>query len=119
MTWFYKPEPVDLSEFEPTNTEYTDEQLEAYADAMLKEDIKANGNKNHILFKEHLAARARREIKVGAGVVDDVITAHLPKSERPGVVAGDGQMMYNRTHPKGRKVNSREQRLRHGASYYR
>lgn len=31
----------------------------------------------------------------------------------------DGQRMYNRTHPAGRKVNSLEARKRHGASYYR
>jgi hypothetical protein len=48
-----------------------------------------------------------------------MITAHLPKSDRPGVTAGDGQMMYNRTHPRGRKVNSVEQRKRNGASWYR
>ena len=119
MAWIVKPEPVDLSTFDPNSSDYTSDQLEAYADAMLKEDIKENGNQNHILFKEHLAARARREIKVGSGVVDDMITAHLPKSERPGVTAGDGQMLYNRTHPRGRKVNSREQRAKNGASYYR
>jgi hypothetical protein len=119
MAWIVKQEPVDLSEFDPDSSDYSSEQLEAYADAMLRKDIKENGNQKHILFKEHLAARARREIKVGSGVADDIITAHLPKSQRPGVTSGDGQMMYNRTHPRGRKVNSLEQRKRNSASFFR
>lgn len=120
--WYTKPEEVDLSEFNPDG-DYTDRQLEAYADAMLKEDIKASGNVNNILFEEHLAARRRREVYARSqdsnGTVDEAITTGLPKTNRPGVHAGDGQMMYNRTHPSGRKVNSKEQRLRNGASYYR
>jgi hypothetical protein len=59
MAWITKQEPVDLSEFKPESSEYSSDQLEAYADAMLKEDIKENGNKHHILFREHLDERLR------------------------------------------------------------
>lgn len=119
MAYYYKPLEVDLSEFEEDRTDYTNAELEAYTDALLRQDIKENGNTKNILFREHLAARDRREIKVGSGVADESLTNLLPKSDRPGVVSGDGQMMYNRTHPRGRKVNSKEQRLRNGASFYR
>jgi len=66
---------------------------------------KARGNsgKNPILFEEHLKNRQRREIYTTVGTPD------------PSIVAG----IYNRSHPQGRKINSEEQRKRHGASYYR
>jgi hypothetical protein len=56
-----------------------------------------------ILFEEHFASRKRREIYTTLGTPD------------PSIVAG----IYNRIHPQGRKVNSPEQRQRHGASFYR
>lgn len=56
-----------------------------------------------ILFENHLADRRRREIQTSLGTPD-------PSIERG---------MYNRTHPKGRKVNSTEQRKRNGASFFR
>jgi hypothetical protein len=65
--------------------------------------VKGIRGRNPILFEEHLHSRRRREIYANSGVPD------------PSVVSG----LYNRTHPSGRKVNSPEQRRRHGASYYR
>jgi hypothetical protein len=56
-----------------------------------------------ILFEEHLQSRRRREIYPVEGTPD------------PSIVSGS----YNRTHPEGRKVNSKSQRQRHGASYFR
>ena len=56
-----------------------------------------------ILFEEHLYQRKRREIYTAIGTPD------------PSIVVG----IYNRTHPEGRKVNSKSQRKVNGASYYR
>lgn len=58
---------------------------------------------NPILFEDHLIQRRRREIYTTVGTPD------------PEIVSG----IYNRSHPQGRKINSPEQRARHGASYYR
>jgi hypothetical protein len=58
--------------------------------------------KNPVLLEEHLIARKRREIMCENGTPD------------PNIVAG----LYNRTHPDGRRVNSKESRERHGASFY-
>jgi hypothetical protein len=70
-----------------------------------KGEGKARGNsgKNPVLFEEHLKNRQRREIYTTVGTPD------------PEIVSG----LFNRTHPQGRKVNSAEQRQRHGASFYR
>lgn len=59
--------------------------------------------KNPILFKNHLDDRRRREIYTSVGTPDPAIN----------------RGMYNRTHPQGRKVNTAEQRKRHGASFFR
>jgi hypothetical protein len=59
--------------------------------------------KNPILFENHLQDRRRREIYTSIGTPD------------PSIQRG----MYNRTHPQGRKVNSKEQRKRNGASFFR
>lgn len=64
---------------------------------------RGNGGKNPVLFEEHLKNRQRREIYTTIGTPD------------PSIVQG----MFNRTHPNGRKVNSADQRKRHGASFYR
>jgi hypothetical protein len=56
-----------------------------------------------ILFEEHIQSRRRREIFTSLGTPD------------PSIVQG----IYNRTHPQGRKVNSKEQRKKNGASYFR
>jgi len=64
---------------------------------------KGIGGENPILFQEHFDARKRREIYTTEGTPD------------PNIVSG----IYNRTHPKGRKQNTDEQRKRHGASFFR
>lgn len=64
---------------------------------------RGNGGTHPILFEEHLKNRQRREIYTQIGTPD------------PSIVAG----IFNRTHPQGRKVNSADQRKRHGASFYR
>ena len=64
---------------------------------------RGNGGKDPILFEEHLKNRQRREIYTSVGTPD------------PEIVSG----LFNRTHPQGRKVNSADQRRKHGASFYR
>jgi hypothetical protein len=64
---------------------------------------RGNGGDNPVLFEEHLKNRQRREIYTSVGTPD------------PSIVAG----IFNRTHPQGRKVNSADQRKKHGASFYR
>lgn len=64
---------------------------------------RGNDGPNPILFADHLKTRQKREIYTTVGTPD------------PSIVAG----MFNRTHPQGRKVNSKEQRSKHGASFYR
>jgi hypothetical protein len=66
---------------------------------------------NPILFETHLKNRQRREIYVEAGIPDPDFTTD--RFGRP------TQGMYHRVHPNGRKVNTEEQRKKHGASFYR
>lgn len=61
------------------------------------------GGDNPILFEEHFHSRKKREIYTSLGTPD------------PNIVSG----IYNRSHPKGRKINSKEQRKKNGASWYR
>lgn len=61
------------------------------------------GGPNPILFENHLQDRRRREIYTSVGTPD------------PSIAQG----MYNRTHPQGRKVNSKDQRKKNGASFFR
>lgn len=70
-----------------------------------KGEGKARGisGENPILFENHLQDRRRREIYTSIGTPDPSIQ----------------QGIFNRTHPQGRKVNTKEQRKRHGASFYR
>jgi hypothetical protein len=70
-----------------------------------KGEGKARGidGKNPILFENHLQDRRRREIYTSVGTPD------------PSIQRG----MYNRTHPQGRKVNTKEQRKKNGASFFR
>jgi hypothetical protein len=66
---------------------------------------------NPILFESHLYNRKRREIYVEAGTPDPAFT--MDRKGRP------TQGMYNRSHPEGRKINTKDQRSKNGASYYR
>lgn len=61
------------------------------------------GGEDPILFDEHIYQRQKREILNENGVPE------------PGLVQG----IYYRAHPEGRKINSEEQRKKHGASYFR
>lgn len=111
---------VEFEDFDPEKEDYTGSELEDFADALLREDAKENNpiNGEHpILFDEHLYNRRRREILVESGIPDDSL--HIEKASRPGAYRDTGAPMFNRTHPRGRKVNSEEQRKKNGASFYR
>lgn len=88
-------------------------ELDRFADVILWEDIEA-GNKNFhepvVLMYEHLKERRKREVYVASGTPDEAITDEL---------SPDGQMIYWRSHPRGRKVNDIVQRKTNKASYYR
>lgn len=73
-----------------------------------RRDIKG---KNPILLASHLYGRMRREIYVKDGTPDPALNRN--RSGRP------EHLMYNRSHPDGRKINTDEQRRANGASYYR
>lgn len=125
MAWQNRQkEQVDLSTLDDQGS-YSNRELEAFADAMLRADKEGTENptgwytQTGILFEEHLYSRSRREIGNASGIADPTLTRGLQDSQKPGRFSGDGQMMYNRTHPRGRKVNSKEQRDKNGASYYR
>lgn len=113
MAWYrwQQEERVDPETFDPEE-DYTPKQLEAYATAFLRRDKEENPDvyQNAILFDTQLRNRYSREVYNKYGVPDEEITHDK---------SNDGQTMYNRTHPEGRKVNSQEQRSRHGASFYR
>ena len=66
---------------------------------------------NPILFESHLYNRKRREILVKEGTPDPAFT--LDRFGKP------TQGVYNRSHPSGRKINTKAQRAKNGASYYR
>ena len=99
-------------EFEEGAT-YTARELEQLADQMLRDDARSVdpetgkergiGGEDPILFAEHLYQRQKREILNENGVPE------------PALNSG----MYYRAHPEGRKINSEEQRKKHGASYFR
>lgn len=97
--------------------DYTPSQIDRFTDAILRADAKVHPIKgeNPILFDEHIMNRKRREIQVGSGTPDKIDGLD---NER-GIHKGDGQKIFNRTHPQGRKVNSAHQRRVNGASYYR
>jgi hypothetical protein len=105
-------------EFDPKKSGYSRAALERFSEAILRADAKTRepiNGENPILFEEHLYNRRRREINVASGTPDDLRGLW----DKPGVTRGDGQVIYNRTHPQGRKVNSPEARRKHGASWYR
>jgi len=118
---FQKQEPVDFADFDESE-EYNGRELEAFADSLLRADSKQFNNYSReqgILFPEHIYTRQRREIGNSSGVADPTLTASLQDKQKPGRHTGDGQAIYNRTHPRGRKVNSEQQRRDNGASFYR
>lgn len=108
---------VDLGKEEEENNlvlyseeRYSSFELEEMATEILKANARSidpeTGKPNglgDILFEEHLYSRRRREIYNMNGTPD------------PSINEG----MFWRTHPQGRKVNSDEQRKKHGASFYR
>jgi hypothetical protein len=117
---YRKVQPADFDTF-VEDGDYNGRELEAYATALLREDSKQFANYSRetgILFEDHLYSRQRREIGNSSGIADPTLTASLQDSSKPGRHTGDGQMMYNRTHPRGRRVNSEEQRKKNGASFY-
>lgn len=121
--YWQRREKIDLDTFELTD-DCSARDLEGYADALLRADAKTNPDvETGILFEEHLYNRKKREVYVKSqdsnGIVDPTLTAAIAGRDERGRIRGDGQTMYNRTHPQGRKVNSEEQRKKNGASYYR
>jgi len=102
-------EPIEYEE----GKEYTPKELEQLADQLLRAHAnsvdpdtgkkRGIGGEDPILFAQHLYERQKREILNENGVPE------------PSLVQG----MYYRTHPEGRKVNSEEQRKKHGAAFYR
>lgn len=98
---------AELEEFDSSKS-YTDRELAMYADKFLREA--GTTDDCQFLFQEHIEPRWRKEVRVETGTPDQSITNSL---------SPDGQTMYNRQHPQGRKVNSDTQRKSNGASYYR
>jgi hypothetical protein len=68
--------------------------------------------KHPILFEPHLYNRKRRELLAKEGVVDPAYTM-----DRWGKRPTTG--LYGRSHPLGRKINSRKARKSQGAGFYR
>lgn len=104
---FRKEMLAELPEFDP-NAEYDERTLSMFADKFLREA--GSTDTCQFLFQEHIEPRWRKEVRVETGTPDASITNSL---------SPDGQTMYNRQHPQGRKVNSDAQRKSNGASYYR
>lgn len=106
----FLPDPDD---FDPTQT-YSKIELDLFADAILWRDVQ-NGRRNFhdpvILFEEHELERRKREIYVWTGTPTETVLADF---ESP-----DGQRMYWRSHPRGRRMNSEEQKKKNRASWYR
>lgn len=105
---FRKEALLELPPFDPTRRDYTERELAMYTDIMLREA--GSDDECPILFQEHIEPRWRKEVLTKAGSPDQAVTNSL---------SNDGQNMYNRQHPEGRKVNSEQQRKVNGASYYR
>lgn len=102
-----------IANWNPTRDDYKPYQLDRFADRILWDSIdagKKSGDVPTILMYEHLKERRKREIYVASGTPDETLTNEL---------SPDGQTMYWRTHPEGRKVNSEEIRNKHGSSFYR
>jgi len=118
---YYRRKPVkisDLDEFKE-GEEYTSSQLEDFGTAFLKRDRRDSGESHSILFNEQLYNKSKREVLVDAFDIDGTLTNVMQDKDRPGVFKGDGQRIYNRAHPLGRKVNDENARKTKGASYFR
>lgn len=101
----------DLDTFDPEKNDYTDSELEAYTDLLLWKHKEEQKNGPEILFQEHIeSSRWSREVLSANGVPDDEITH---------ATSNDGQTMYWRYHPQGRRLNSEKNRIKNGASIYR
>lgn len=98
----------ELEPFDSEKTDYTDRELNMYADQFLRDA--GSVDDAPFLFQEHIEPRWRKEVNPKGGTPDAAITYSL---------SPDGQTIYNRQHPEGRKVNSDVQRKSNGASYYR
>lgn len=107
---FRKEFTKNLPEFDPSRTDYSQRELELYSDALMWQDRDDHPQGPRILMQEHIEPDWRREVHAAIGTVDEEITKAKSK---------DGQTMYNRRHPEGRKVNSKQQRKVNGASYFR
>jgi hypothetical protein len=105
---FRKEAISELEPFDASRKDYSERELALYADALLREA--GASEEAPILFQEHIEPRWRKEVRVESGTPDQTITNSL---------SADGQTMFNRQHPQGRKVNSEQQRKTNGASYYR
>jgi hypothetical protein len=101
-----------IEEFDDKKT-YKPWELDMFADAWLVRDFdkRRNFDEPVILLEEHELERRKREIYVYSGVPGEEVL--------DGFTSPDGQRMYWRTHPGGRKVNSLEQRRGNKASFYR
>ena len=106
---------VDLKNLPPKSRYASAMFQDMFGEAMLRSDIRSQEKPQQyqrqlgILFEGQLKKRQQREKHGKNGVVDDTIT----QAGSP-----DGQRIYNRSHPEGRRVNSDEQRREHGASFY-
>lgn len=71
----YRPrERRDFRDFDPEES-YSKDDLELFADALLREDREASGDDHQILFEGQLAARLRREVYTNFGTPDPSIRA--------------------------------------------
>jgi hypothetical protein len=110
---FRKEALEELPEFDPNRTDYSERELAMYADKMLWESSSENDLRKSdypVLMQEHAESKWRKELNVGTGTPDAAISS---------AASPDGQRMFNRQHPQGRKVNSSQARKIHGAGYYR
>lgn len=112
IAFYRRQERADFATFDEEK-EYSGTELEAYADALLRADSKAEGKEigvyPAILFEEHLYNRRRREILCEQGYPDESITNAL---------SNDHQTIFNRSHPQGRRVATAAERAA-GSSFYR
>ena len=107
-----------VEEYDPSRTDYTPAQLELFATTILKQDRRDSGDDHNIMFNDQLYKLSKREIPVDASEIDATLTNAMQDPNKPGVFRGDGQKMFWREDPRGRKVNNADQR-KSGSSYYR